>query len=291
MNEPISEVKTHVQGDKKLGYNTEFRQMLRKHPGIIKTAMQLSKKAEDDYSPQDSLWGVVPMHWDREKKRWYEVREVDPADDTPDIPIQHSSQRGIMLKPGENQIDPVTGLEVTLLGTSDREWRPAPRHVSRIDKSSYFKMSLGENAFFVKKSTATTNPGFDEFSNTLRASEALKGLADYVEVVEMQLGYQDNQQSWYISKWRDDLVNLVATTDVGTLDPITDYGEIIPNDEFFLENKEYEAIANAKNMIRTKLEEAGMDIHDLNSNLFYNQKTKKWVLLDVTVGDSSRLNQ
>lgn len=281
-----NEIKVHVSGDRKLGYKNEFRQLLREHAGIIKTAIALSQRAEEQYDPPDTLWGGVLCHWNKEKTEWEQVSyfgRVYPE------PKPFSFQRGIILKPGQPQSDSATGLEVTALGISRRDFTPLTlRRVIRVDRASYFKMSKGSKAFFVKKSTATINPGFEEFSNAELMRNALNDLGD-VKVVDAQLGYQDSYHSWYVSDW-EDLQGFVATNVFGGLNPINEYGEIVP-DRKFMSPEEYREVIKVKERIRVKAKAAGIEILDLNANLFYNPRTKKYVLLDITAVEGDRLNQ
>ncbi|GEM_PF-3849847 len=295
-------------GDKKLAYNNEFRQLLREHPGIIKTAVELADKAANEYHPADSKYGVFDLRYNPEVRRW--ERQTERYILGEDGKIQYSDTgkalfepsgwvpfdygRGVILAPDEPVTDETSGLTITTLGRSNRELKQGyGRRVVIVDDCDYFKMQLEDDAFFVKRSFISINPGFTEFKNTVEASELLKDL-DFVHVVSAQLGYQDDHQSWYVSKWLDMESAGFAMYD----DPISDYGTIVeraPKDapEWFLgfENEaEYNDVKQKAELIKERLESAQLDL-DVDANLFYSRETKTFILFDVTARNSEILGE
>ena len=259
----------------KIAWDRKFREMLRAHPGIIKTAIALVDKAIDEYAPENTTYGSLELKYDKETARWLEEKHAGYR------PLAYG--RGTILVPGRPMMDDKTGLEVVVLGRSNREMQGMIR--TRFDKCDYLKLSYDGKSFFVKRSFVTTNPGFIEFSNIQEAKELLKDLPN-VGVVDAKMGYQDKNESWYISKWEN------LETDGFQSDPynqLNDYGKNkLPaetQDSFFaFENeRDYLNYKQGRKLIEEKLKPTGID-RDLNANLFYNPKTKTFILLDVTGG-------
>lgn len=163
--------------------------------------------------------------------------------------------------------------------------------VNRTDLTTYLKVSLSENAFFVKKSTPSNNPGFTEFNNNIRAQEVLHEV-DSIEVVNAKLGYTDDKQSWFVSEWHDlEKVGFISF-DSAQITSTTDYAEDIPEtDEMEFIEQHVPIIRGKVDEVRRVAKEAGLLIADLNMNLFYNPSTRKFLLLDVTSRDSAGLRQ
>jgi len=295
-------------GDKKLAYNNEFRQMLREHTGIIKTAVELADKAANEYHPADAKYGIIELRYNPETRRWEMQRErhIFGEDgkflysDTGEPLYEPSGWepfnygRGVILAPDEPVTDETSGLTITTLGRSNRELpQGMPVRAVIVDDCDYFKMQLEDDAFFVKRSFITINPGFTEFRNTVQASELLKDL-DFVHVVSAQLGYQDDHQSWYVSKWVDMESAGFAMYD----DPISDYGTIVeraPKDarEWFLgfeTEEEYRDVKQKADLITERLKSAHLAL-DVDANLFYSRQTKTFILFDVTAKNGEILGE
>lgn len=282
MEIPDANVKLNEGRHGRLGYAWEFKNMIREHPGVLKAALQLTKKAEDQYNPPNMQIANFEVQWNKDKTRFDIIKKNGKEQE----PQAYSLGRGAVLIPGETLKDEQAGLEVTILGRVD-----APRPGGHRNRSSYFKMKLGDHAFFIKKSIETTNKGYEEFKNSHRVQAALSGLGN-VAVVEANLGYDDDHQSWFVSKWQD--LEDSFSTRGSWFTGVNDYGYSIfavkdpdgsphdlSDDELAISNK----IEAMDYQIMGRLEEAGIEIYDLTENLFYNPKTDKFFLLDVTTYD------
>lgn len=268
------EITTVESNNRKLAYSNEFRGLLKENPGAIKTGIELADKAVKEYNPKTFQFGKIKLTFDYNTKRWLDVRGY-----------QMNKGRGTILVPGMTIIDEKTGMEVTVLGVSGREFG-GDAYSFRTDRCDYLKVRLQGNSFFVKRSFVTTNPGFIEFKNTVSAKELLKDL-DFVRVVDAQLGYQDKNESWYISKWEDlKSGNFNFADSYGSLN---EYGDSVgvPDDEreisflgFENEAEYYDVEAKTK-IIKERLKESNL-VADLRHNLFYSHILKTFVLLDVT---------
>ena len=286
-----------------MAYANEFRAMLKEHPGIIRTAIGLANRAVDEYDPPDN---PIPgyyrdVRFDKKTGKWLEEERhillneqgktyIDPVSGkTATKPVGWKDLtfgRGTILVPGKPVTDENTRLELTVLGRSNREM-PLWSTGIRFDKCDYFKVGHEGHNFFVKRSIITNNPGFNEFRNTILAKEVLKNM-DFVKVVEAQLGYEDQNESWYVSKWEDLEKAGFGTFDIGIRS--NDYGEkkegllsgfgVIPYKEYLVQETEYKEAEKKADLIRHKLYEAGIH-HDVDANLFYNIKTRTFILLDV----------
>lgn len=299
-SEPKQEITLKESPFRKLGYAQEFRQLLNEHPGIIKTTLGMTQKAEDQYNPPNIFIGPNELRWNKDEVRFEVFRtHIQGVIKDLEIPKPFSDLiwgRGAVLGPAETITDPESGLQVTALGKSKRDFRRTGlaglaigREIVRRDRSSYFKIALGDQAFFVKKSTATTNPGFQEFQSSVRAKEALLDL-DFVSVVEAQLGYQDKHQSWFVSKWNDLESSGFFPYDVLVGGVPDDYGKHIDFEDR-IELVEQQDIGQRVKQIQDKLTASGIDIQDSQMNTFYNPNTDKFLLLDVTVPGPDVLNQ
>ncbi len=289
---------------RKLAYANEFRAMLRKHPGILKVAMEMVDKRLAEYNPAPMKLGKaeIPLKYDQQTGRWLQERKMHPmVDGKIDFSQYEESEwdplgygRGVILAPGEPMVDENTGLTVTVLGRSNRDLPSGLfglGSTTRIDKADYLKVDFHGHAFFVKKSFVTQNPGFVEFQNVIAARELLSDL-DFVKVVEAQLGYQDKKQSWYVSKWED--LEAAGFEPFGEHMSINDYGQStrlgydVPGSYRGFENQQaYEEAHQKAKAIKQRLE-AGSIHRDLGSNLFYNRETKTFILLDPTGEDKNK---
>lgn len=285
-----AEITTIESGTRRLGYANEFRQMLREQPNVVRTTMGLIEKAETEYDPGEMQLGVGVIRWNREATAWQVISYNGRLHPTPQPLDQLVLGRGIILKAGETHIDPRTGLEVTVLGKSKREFIPwGTSFVERTDQSTYAKVSLGGDAFFIKKSLSTNNPGFGEFTNTINAKAALVDMGD-LKVIEAQLGYTDDHQSWFISNWEELESSGFFPADSFRSGSPNDYGEYLSlglRPRF----QQSALIEQRIEQIREKTKEAGIGVGDLHMNLFYNPFTKKYIYLDVTALEGARLNQ
>ncbi|MBI5220303.1 MAG: hypothetical protein HY978_00495 [Candidatus Liptonbacteria bacterium] len=188
-------------GPRKIAYSKEFRKMLRERRGLIGAAVRLVGEAEEQYRPENLRLGGLELTWNPEMSYWEGY--LHGAGPLPVDKIMWG--RGVYLKEGRPLKDEKTGLEVVVLGKSNRVFphRDAPSP-TRLDITSYIKMNIGSKSFFVKKSTATIGPGFVEFVNTVKAIDIQKKInIENLEIVEMQLGYQDKRQSWFVAEWHD----------------------------------------------------------------------------------------
>ncbi len=264
--------------NRKLAYVEEFRKMLRENSGIIKAAMHLADQAVAEYNPpeikMENEEGLErELKYEKATGRWLRLvgdeifatdskgkiyfPELDEGVKLGDwIPMDFG--RGTLLYPGEPILDKKTTLVVSALGRSNREFQREGLIVR--NKCDYFIMTIDGQSFFVKRLFVTTTPGVAEFKNTMRAKEVLKDLP-FVKVVEAQLGFQNQNESWYVSKWEN------------------------------LENVGYEpyhqltfmptGLAGKVAEIRKRLTGAGLG-YDINTNLFYNPGTDSFIMLDVT---------
>jgi hypothetical protein len=200
--------------------------------------------------------------------------------------------RGTILVPGQPIMDEENKIEVTLLGRSNREialWYDR----TRFDKCDYLKIAFQGQSFFVKRSFITINPGFTEFQRTASAKKVLNGM-DFVKVVEAKLGYQDKKESWFISKWENLEEAGFATLLVYSRE-YDDYGKKIKgvfaeygHSEYLNQEREYRDAEQKAELIRTRLKKEGIS-HDIAGNLFYNPKTKTFILIDVTSESTKEL--
>jgi len=261
----------------KMAWNREFREMLREHPGIIKMVIELTKKAEDEYAPDDIKFGFVTARYNKETEKWGIVAWDNKPYNKPQ-PLVYG--RGTLLKAGNPVVDEQAGLEVILLGKSNRELKLSEGPFTRVDKTNYFKMNLKGQTFFVKKTLIGTNPGFTEFRDTVSAKKALTGL-DFVKVIEPKLGFQDKNQSWYVSEWQELESAGFASYDQMMVGGINDYGNYVYK-LYSEENiSKYEEAEKRIEKIEAALEQVGIYTGDLDPNLFYNLTTDTFILLDI----------
>lgn len=291
---------------RKLAYANEFRIMLHEHPGILRVAIETVDKAIAQYNPAPTEIGKaeIPVSYDQKTGQWVEERKrfakkhgkldfsryLKKSDR---VPLSYG--RGVLLVPGESLEDKKTGLTVIVLGRSNRDLPGGPfglGSTTRIDQTDYLKVDFQGQSFFVKKSSVTQNPGFVEFQNVIAAKKLLNDL-DFVKVVDAQLGYQDKKQSWYVSKWKD--IEAAGFKPFSDRVSIDDYGRSVKSDydapgsyRGFENQQAYEEAHQKADAIKQRLE-TGSIHHDLESNLFYNRKTKTFILLDVTGEDKDKM--
>ncbi len=133
----------------------------------------------------------------------------------------------------------------------------------------YFKVEIGSQSFFVKsEGIPRRGKGYEEFSNLAKIKERIKDLP-WAEVVDFQLGYQDNKsRSYFVSKWLN-LPRLVEY--MKTLSSKKDSDEVSE-----IMKKEWD------------LQRLLPEFHDVMPyNMFYDPKKKKIYLFDVFINDQS----
>lgn len=299
---------TSPSSERRIGYARDFRQMLRENPGVIRAALSLSQQAEDAYNPGDihlinkDKVDVAVFRWNRGENNWQVIETHGTRHEQPQDIGTSISTRGTYFKADKPYVDEATGLEITVLGKATRTLAPFPNPVpNRIDETSYFRMRLLDKSsqtnddvpdFFVKKSVATKFPGFEEFVLSKRAEEELGNIPE-LRVVEAQLGYTDEQQSWFVSKW-EDLENI-------NFFPAKTFTDRVPNEyggyphemkaDFALWMDANVKVGEMIGKITDQMNAVGIDITDLEANLFYNPDTGEFFLLDVTAVSGEGLNQ
>ena len=289
-----------VEGrSRKLAYNVEFRKMLRENPDILKKGMELMNQAIAEYQPEPFEYRRGQMvRYDKETNTWLiEEQGLEPVrDENGQLVFDESGRvvkkevnempfymgRATLLVPGETISNPETGLEVTLLGRSNREAIERSLRIANV--CNYFKIKMGDDEYFVKESIVSQNPGFDEFKNTKAAREALKDI-DFVEVVNAQLGYQDDRQGWYVSRWKD-LESSGFRVSVRWRHS-DDYGRFYPPLENSIDREE---IMRRYNVIEKILRDNNLG-EDVENNLFYQPQTGQFFLLDVTGKNAAEIGE
>lgn len=276
---------------RQLGYTSEFGQMLQEHPGIIHAARRLTARAEAEYNPGELQIGPALFRWNRNVDVWDLIQEGAEKFDSPRPVIGFLANRGTYLAEGQPLTDPTTGLEVTILGKTNRnpETFQFPWLLNKVDRATYLKMKLGDQAFFVKKSSITNNSGFQEFTNTMKAKQALAPIRN-LAVVEAQLGYTTKTHSWFVSKWKD-----LENAGFGHMPSWEgfphDYGRQNENIDEIQDSGSFLQIEERFETIREEIKQlgqnAGLDIGDLTPNLFYNPVVDQFFLLDVTTQDTN----
>ncbi len=270
--------------DAKITYATEFRDMLRENPGIIKIAIRLADEAVEKYEPKNIQIGSYRLKYNRESRGWF----IDSDSGQTSILNRPEFGRGVFLVPGKPSTDIESGLKVTVLGRSLREGIGGDR--SRFDKADYFKFYFKGKAFFVKRSFITITPGFEEFQSIVRAKKALSDL-DNVRLVEAQMGYQDNNESWYISKW-ENLESAGFLPENSLFGGPDNYGKHRKRGTFLQDSKniteEFNDYSATEQTILSRLYKAGI-VKDADNNLFYNLKTKQFIFLDLGFNESKGL--
>lgn len=276
-------IKTIEGKHRRLGYTNEFHRIVEANPGILNAALRLAQQAEDEYDPPSIQIGIGELKWNKAKTRYEVIKQNDQELQEPMDYSLFILGGGLVFVPGETLKDKDTGLEVTLLGKRDRDDLMAATHWRiRNERTSYFKVSLGNNSFFVKKSNATDNPGYEEFTNSHKVAEALIDLKD-IEVVHAQLGYADDRQSWFVSRWED-----LESKDFIPFDSwygnVDIYGQFMPEEE-------YDAVKKMATKVKIepiitdiakRLQKLGLTLTDIPNNFLYNPKTGKMFFLDIT---------
>lgn len=268
------------RANRRLGYAQEFKDMIHEHPGVLRAALLLTQKAEDEYNPPNIRVEPAELRWNKEKTEFEVIKHGDRTLEEP-IPYgEFIAGRGVILAAGETLKDHETGLEVTALAKRDFETR------HRKEITTYFKIKLEDKSFFIKKSVATHFPGYKEFKSSIKAKKFLSGLKN-LQVIEAQLGYTDSHQSWFVSKWQDlESEGFFPYEALQGYSIPNDYGEFPEEqevDSFHLgPEKLVEKVKSTIKQIETRSAEAGIHIFDLEANLFVNPKTGKLFLLDVT---------
>ncbi len=77
-----------------------------------------------------------------------------------------------------------------------------------VGKAIYFKAQVDKESFFIKDVPGLsdgTGRGAEEFKSLENAAKLLKGI-EGVEVIDFQLGYQDTDRTYFVSKWRDGVI-------------------------------------------------------------------------------------
>lgn len=282
-----NQIKMHETEHRRLGYAQEFRALIHENPGVLKAALRLTQEAEGGYHPSNVHVGRGELEWN-DNEIMFDLIKLD-GEPTYRKPFSEWIWgRGVILVPGETIRDDETGLEVTILAKTKRKFRfglIGEGSVRRIDRSAYFKVQLGDKAFFVKKSIATNNPGYEEFRHSTEAVTALSGIEN-LGIVQAQLGYEDNHQSWFVSKWQDLESEGFFPLDSWEGNVPNDYGQFPSaddRDKHFVQMPEVlKKGETIKNEIKKRLADKGLEIYDLPSNLFYNPDTGKFFLLDIT---------
>lgn len=263
--------------NRRLGYAQEFKDMIHEHPGILRTALRLTQEAEDEYNPPNIRVEPAELQWNKEKTEFEVIKHGDRTLEEPMPYGEFIAGRGVILVAGETLKDPKTGLEVTALAKRNLD---ASR---RKEITTYFKITLEDKSFFIKKSVATMFPGYKEFKNSIKAKKFLSGLKD-LQIIEAQLGYTDSHQSWFVSKWQDlESEGFFPYEALWGYSNPNDYGEFPEEqevDSFHLNL--VEKVQSTIKQIETRSTEAGIHIFDLEANLFVNPKTGKLFFLDVT---------
>ncbi len=261
---------------RKIAYDNEFRDMLRDNPGIIKATKNLVDEAEHDYHPENMEFGGMELAWDDIGESWKIVKMHGAELYQPEV-LQYG--RNAFLRPSETLKDEKAGIELTMLGKTNRVLTSRSRG-KWVDRTEYFRVKHGDQDYFVKKSESTINPGFSEFHNTHKAAELLKRF-DFVTVVESQLGYQSGKESWHVSKWQDiEAAGYNSVSYMMKLD-FNDYGDPINLPEGSTGQEVFADQVFRLQAIKEVLKTHGLH-YDLYPNLFYNPGTKHFILLDVT---------
>ncbi|MFH0819281.1 MAG: hypothetical protein V1898_04765 [Patescibacteria group bacterium] len=284
---------------RKLAYVDKFRDELRERPGIIRSAVDLMNQAVSEYEPESFEYRPGnTVRYDKDRNIWL-INDpgIEYLRDEHGQPVRDEEGRSVMrrfdeqpfylgrgtlLVPGEAIADPETDLQVTVLGRSNRDIPSGFQQIERrVDKTDYFRVDLNKKPYFVKRSTVTQNPGFDEFRAVQKAKEVLADLG-FVEVIDAQLGYQDDQHSWYIASWKE--LESAGFIPYHPSRLSNDYGRYVDRPrESQLPKKQYREIEK-------RLRSSNLDV-DLASNLFFIPGTDKFFLLDVTSGNIEGIGQ
>ena len=213
---------------RELVYADSFKEMIREHPGVIKSFNMLM----DKISPES------------EKKKG-------------------TLKFGDILEDGEVQIKVISAT-----GEELHEGMP-------VKKPEFFKAKVGDELFFVKIRPGLrggTGRGAEEFRSLEEASKALEGM-DRVKVIDFQLGYQDEDRTYFVSKWKDAV--MLSDYLIGFNRRIIS-GETLPVEE---EVKRQELRSREK-IIGTILHENGFEDFHFD-NVLYEPATDIMYVFDV----------
>ncbi|GEM_PF-4353235 len=140
------------------------------------------------------------------------------------------------------------------------------------NKGMYLKVEIQGEAFFVK-----TKPGYlekgkasDELLSLKKVKELLNNLKN-VEVVDFQLGYQDRDRSYFVSRWEDGitLFDFMMEQRIENSDK---------ESQRILYNKKGNELEERLQQIESRLK----DFADVNwQNILYDPKTEKLTVFDV----------
>ena len=140
---------------------------------------------------------------------------------------------------------------------------------------SYFKVEVEGEAFFVKTVSGFYDQGDGvwELNSLNKAKNLLRNMKD-VEVVDFQLGYQDKDSTYFVSRWEEGVV----------LDEYLEKLQSIKKtskDEKMAQNatKELVELKKRYDKIVLLLRDAFTDVHE--HNMLYNPQTKKLKIFDI----------
>jgi hypothetical protein len=275
MSEHASEYTMHETGDKHLAYATEFRAMLKEHPGIIGRALEMMDEAVAEYNPAPiKINDRFTVEWNKEEMQWYE-NDAQTGHVTPAISFW---QNTIFFTPNAGKNDEESGLMLSLIGVARRKGIALTGHTKR-QHVDYFKARVDNKDYFVKRAPKIMTAGFDEFRNTIRAKELLHDL-DFVKVVEPRLGYSSESESIYVSSWEEiETGGFVVYSQAIQGSGTDNYGRPAKGVELGDYDK-VDRIAEKYKLIEEKLQVAKLAT-DLYANTFVNPKTEKFILIDI----------
>lgn len=141
---------------RELVYADSFKEMIRNHPGIIRSF--------------NKIMNVVDVEKEKDTLKY-----------------------GDIFKDGEVQIKVISAS-----GEGTHEGK-------LVGHVLYFKAQVGDESFFVKATPGLsdgTGLGAEEFRAAEESSKVLEGM-DRVKVIDFQLGYQDDDKTYFVSKWKD----------------------------------------------------------------------------------------
>ncbi len=142
------------------------------------------------------------------------------------------------------------------------------------DKSTYYKLQIGKEMFFLKYSSGQQvqypdlylKPhGFYEMKSALRLKEALRDIPN-VRVIEPQIGYSDDKRDVIVTKWEDGML-------------LKDYLENIATEEQALEIKN--KVSGIYHAIRQAFGDKAHFVDMADYNIFYDPKDKTFILFDL----------
>ncbi|MDD5068184.1 MAG: hypothetical protein PHS53_03810 [Candidatus Pacebacteria bacterium] len=180
------------------------------------------------------------------------------------------------LKYGDSLED--AGLRLTAIWR--RDLHPGQINVWKhplVEKSDmYFKAEIGSHAFFIKRTPGLEEDmgGVQEFFSMQRAKEKLKDFPG-VEVVDFQLGYQDNNNvTYFVSKWTDGI-----RLDRYLESLIERAKTEIDSETRSQMNTEFETLEKTSVSLRRLLEDDFWDVQECN--MLFNSQSKKITVFDI----------